>query len=183
MHVRRCVFFAMTLLVSCALAELPLHQKPVAIDLNGPCGGRLNGESWKSSEIPGKISIVYYVDPDESEMNASLFEALRAEKFPMDKVRSIAVINMKATWLPSAVLSMALGRKQKRYPATLYVKDNCKTLAGTWGLADHSSDVVLFNQSGEVVFSKDGKLTDAHIKQVIALVWSMLDEEPEHAAQ
>lgn len=162
-------------------AVLPLYQKPPLIELHGTCGGRLSGEKWSSSEISGKVFSVYYIDPDESEINEPLFTALKAENFPVEKVQSVAIINMKATWLPAGVLSMVLKNKQKKYRRTIYVKDNCRILATKWNLADHSSDILLFNARGEVIFSHDGKLSDSQIREVIGLIWNSIGGNPADA--
>ncbi|MBN1308340.1 MAG: hypothetical protein JXA18_10515 [Chitinispirillaceae bacterium] len=155
-------------------AGLPLNQKPPFLELSGTCGGRLDGTPWSSVEIAGKVFSVYYIDPDESEVNEPLFTALKAENFPGDKVQSVAIINMKATWMPGAVLSMVLKRKQKKYPRTIYVKDNCRLLVTEWRLADHSSDVLLFNPRGEAIFSRDGKCSDEQIRAIIDLIWKTI---------
>jgi predicted transcriptional regulator len=163
--------------------ELPLHRKPVALELSGQCGGRLDGTAWSSSEISGKVFSVYYIDPDEADLNEPLFTALKAENFPADKVQSVAIINMKATWMPGGILSMLLKRKQKKYQTTIYIKDNCKKVLQTWTLADHSSDILLFNQRGEVIFSKDGRFSDAQIREMVALIWQTISGKPADASQ
>ena len=164
-------------------AELPQNSKPAPVELSGKCGGRLDGTPWSSSEIAGKVYSVYYIDPDEADLNEPLFAALKAEGYPLDKVQSVAIINMKATWMPAAVLSMALKRKQKKYPRTLYIKDNCRTMVQAWNCTDHSSDIMLFNQQGEVLFSKDGQLTGSEIQTMIDLTWKYIGGKPVNAAQ
>jgi uncharacterized protein len=166
-----------------ALAEFPTGGTPPQVELSGKCGGRLDGTVWSSNEIAGRVFSVYYIDPDEADLNESLFTALKAEGFPLDKVRSVAVINMKATWMPAAVLSMVLKRKQKKYPRTLYIKDNCRRMVQVWNCADHSSDIMLFNQQGEVLFSKDGKLSEDEIRTMIDLIWKHIGGKPANAAQ
>ncbi len=177
------VFMAALLFAAGAFAELPLNSKPAPVELSGKCGGRLDGTPWSSSEITGKVYSVYYIDPDEADLNEPLFTALKAEGYPLDKVQSVAIINMKATWLPGPVLSMALKRKQKKYPRTLYIKDNCRTMVQAWNCTDHSSDIMLFNQQGEVLFSKDGQLTGDEIQTMIDLTWKYIGEKPANAAQ
>ena len=164
-------------------ATLPLNKKPPLLELSGSCGGRLDGTPWSSSEISGKVYSVYYIDPDEADANEPFFTALKAENFPSDKVQSVALINMKATWLPGPVLSMVLKRKQKKYKRTIYVKDNCRLPATKWNLADHSSDVLLFNAQGEVIFSYDGPLSEAQIREVIDLIWSSIGGKGEDAGR
>ena len=86
-------------------------------------GGRLDGSSWSSAEIKNKVHVLFYVDPDEKDLNERIADVLQNSKFPLDNYGSIAVINMAATWLPNIALETALKQKQKKYPDTLYVKD------------------------------------------------------------
>ncbi|MBN1758378.1 MAG: hypothetical protein JW863_08685 [Chitinispirillaceae bacterium] len=174
---------AVLISVAIAAAELPLNAKPAMVELSGKCGGRLDGSPWSSSEIAGKVYSVYYIDPDEADLNEPLFTALKAEGYPIGKVQSVAIINMQATWMPAGVLSMVLKRKQKKYPLTLYIKDNCRKLVSAWDCTDHSSDIMLFNQQGEVLFSKDGQLTGDEIRTMIDLTWKHIGGKPANAAQ
>jgi predicted transcriptional regulator len=162
------------LIISGAAAELPLDETPPLFELSGSCGGRLDKTPWSSSELTGKVTSLYYIDPDEADLNEPLFCALKAERFPLEKVRSFAIINMKATWLPGGILTMLLRRKQKKYHRTIYVKDNCKRGVALWNLTDHSSDVVLFDQRGKVIYSRDGKFTKEQITEMINLIWKTI---------
>jgi len=156
--------------ITISLAELPLGTAPAEITLNGKCGGRLDKQPWSSNELKGKVFTLYYVDPDESDVNNDYYEALKKEDFPVEKTQSYAIINMKATWLPKSVVSAALKRKQKRYTKTIYVQDLCKTLVSAWNLKDDSSDNLVFDKDGNVIFSKDGKMTEEDIRKVIELI-------------
>lgn len=74
-------------------AELPLGEVPPLIELSGDKGGRVNGESWSSSELQGKVFSLFYVDPDEADLNNDASEAIKAEDFDKQKYGSVAVIN------------------------------------------------------------------------------------------
>ena len=148
-------------------AELPLGKKPPVVTLSGDLGGRVNGEPWSSEEISGKVFTLMYVDPDEKEINEHVATALKKNKFPLDKYGSIAIINMDATWLPDFAIASSLEEKQKKYPNTVYVKDLEKELVKKWGLTDDNYDVLVFNQKGEVIFSKDGKLSEEELEKLI----------------
>lgn len=152
-------------------ASLPLGEKPVLFTLEDKCGGRLDGTPWSSSELGGIVTAVFYVDPDESDVNEPLYQALKKAGFPEGTTKSIAIINMKATWKPAAIISMILRGKQKKYKRTLYVVDRCKKGVQHWNFADNASNVLLFNQQGEVIFCCDGKLTEKQVEAVVDLVW------------
>ena len=162
------VFFS---LISVPLfAELPLGKKPPEIVLSGDLGGRLDTTPWSSSEIKGKVYILLYVDPDEKNLNNHVFRRLKKAGFPENKVGSIAIINMDASWAPNFAIESALKKKQKEYPDTIYVKDFDKVLVKQWQLTDHSSDVLIFDREGYVIFSKDGKLTENEIEQLLRVI-------------
>ena len=157
-------------------AELPVGSTPKAIVLQGEQGKLVDGGgSWKSDVFIGYVTILFYVDPDESDLNNAASEALKNANLPEDQVRSVAVINMDATLLPNFLIQGKLEDKQKEYQNTLYVMDYKKVLVNEWGLGDHNSDVVIFDKQGNVLFSVDGQLNDSQIKQMLTAVKSGFD--------
>ena len=157
-----------------AAAELPVGTTPKPVALADRDGGKLDGTAWTSAETVGRITVLFYVDPDEKDMNEHLAAALREEHFPGDRFASVAVINLAASWKPNWLIERILQGKQKKYPRTIYVKDKVRLLVRAWGLADQSYDVILFDRAGKVLFSKDGKLTDAEVAEVIEAIKSRL---------
>ena len=152
-------------------AELPIGEIPPKIVLEGDLGGRLDGTAWNSEElISGKVMVLFYVDPDESELNNHVSDALKAENFPLDKYGSIGMANMDATWLPNFAINIKLKSKQEKHKSTIYVKDLKKTVVNKWGLSDDNSDVILFGKDGKVLYSFDGKFSDAQVKEIIQAV-------------
>lgn len=153
-----------------ARAEVQMGQVPPTVELKEGLGGHLDGTPWSSDEMKGKVCVLFYVDPDKKDLNNDASEALAAEKFPRDKFQSLAIINMAATWLPNFAISSSLKEKQKKYPHTLYVRDNDKVLVKEWNIADDSSDVLAFDKQGRLVFRKDGKLNADDIQQLLTKV-------------
>ena len=152
-------------------AELPLGKIPPKILLEGDLGGRLDGTAWNSEElISGKIIVLFYVDPDEADLNNHVSDALKAENFPLDKYGSVAVGNMDATWMPNFAINIILKNKQEKHKSTIYIKDLKKTFVKKWGLSDDDSDIMLFGKDGKVLFSYDGKFSDAQVKEIIQAV-------------
>jgi len=152
-------------------AELPLGKIPPKIVLEGDLGGRLDGTAWNSEElISGKVMVLFYVDPDESDLNNHVSDALKAENFPLDKYGSVGMANMGATWLPNFAINIKLKSKQEKHKSTIYVKDLKKTVVNKWGLSDDNSDVILFGKDGKVLYSFDGKFSDAQVKEIIQAV-------------
>ena len=157
-----------------AFSEIPIGEKPKTVILQGEDGGRLDGSQWSSEEIQGLIYMVFYIDSDEKELNDHMSQRLKKEKFPRDKVKSIAIINMDATWAPDFAIQSSLEEKQKEFPHTLYIKDIEKLLVKSWNLGDDNYDVLVFDPSGKVVFSKDGKLSEAELDLMVKTIRDLL---------
>ncbi|MCX6124254.1 MAG: transcriptional regulator [Proteobacteria bacterium] len=150
--------------------ELTKGQLPPPLTLEGPQGARLNGDSWSSAELKGAMTSLFYIDPDERGLNEPLEIAYKKEKFPFDKHRSVAIINMEATWLPNSMIAAKLKLKQKEFPETVYVKDLKKNLVSEWGLKDDSVNLVIFDREGKVAYVKRGPVTEADITEIMQIV-------------
>ncbi|NQU16241.1 MAG: transcriptional regulator [Desulfobacteraceae bacterium] len=158
-----------------AWAGIEMGQVPPKVDLKDKLGGRLDGTPWSSSELTGKIHVIFYVDPDEKDLNNDASEALKAEKLPRDRFQSFAIINMAATWLPNFAISSALKDKQKQYPTTIYVRDYKKVLVNKWEIADDNNDVLAFDKNGRLFFKKYGKLNEKEIQDLLKAVRHHVD--------
>jgi len=159
------------LLVSVGLyATLPVGEKAPTLTLSGDAGGRVDDTAWSSEELVGKVWVVVHADPDESETNNAATEALKDQDYSLDYYGSVALINMAATWKPNFAINLILTGKQEDYPSTVYVRDNDNLVGDTWGLANDSNNICVFNPMGEVIFSVDGQLSDNDIKKMIALI-------------
>ena len=170
------IMFAICLIAQTAWAGIEMGQVPKEVELKGDLGGRLDGSPWNSKELKGKINVIFYVDPDERDLNNEASEALKKEKFPKDKFQSYGLINMDATWLPNFIISSSLEEKQKRYPTAIYVRDYNKVLVKEWGISDDNSDVLVFDKQGKLIFRKDGKLNDKDIQNLLKGIRAHLDK-------
>ncbi len=168
---KRVILILVLILVATnVFAELPVGEKAPIIDLKGKVGERVDGTPWSSNELVGKVWVVFYADPDESDLNDEAADAIKAKDFPKEKQGSVAIVNMAATWKPNFAISMILKGKQEKFPSTVYVKDFKKTVVKKWKLKDDSNDIVVFDKEGIVLFSKDGKLSTAEIKVLLKTI-------------
>lgn len=149
---------------------IEVSQVPPSVIIDGKNGGKIDGSAWDSSMLKGKIYTVFYVDPDERDLNNPLADAIKAKNFDRKKVNSVAIINLAATWLPNVILEAKLKEKQEKFPHTIYVKDKKKVLVKEWNLADDNSDILIFDQKGKLIYKKFGKVSNEEIKDIIALI-------------
>jgi predicted transcriptional regulator len=138
--------------------------------LEGDKGGKLDGSLFDSSTIKDKVHVLFYVDPDEKDLNEETAELIKKEKFDLKMYGSIAIINMAATWLPNFAIESSLKAKQKKYPDTLYVKDFKKVLVKEWDLLDDSSNILVFNKAGAMIYKVKGKATKEDGDKIIQLI-------------
>lgn len=164
------IFVPLVFLINQTVWPIEIGEIPPKVEIKGELGGRLDGTSWSSEELRGKVHVLFYVDPDERDTNNDASEALDKEDLPNNKFQSFAIINMAATWLPNFAISSSLKDKQKRYPETIYVRDNKKVLVNVWKIADDSSDVFAFDRKGRLIFRKDGKLTKEEIERLVMTI-------------
>ncbi len=164
------------LLFSSALLAygIEVGEVPSAVVLQGKDGGKVAGGKFDTRSLKGKVTAVFYVDPDVKDKNQALVDALANAKLNHDKYQSVAIVNLAATWKPNFVIEAILKRKQHKYPKALYVKDRRKVLVKRWGLKDDDSDILVFDADGKLIFKKEGKLSNEEIAEVLKLIKSRI---------
>jgi len=158
------------LLLSLTLSAVEIGQTLPNITLDEDRGGRVAGGAWSSTELTGKVHLLFYVDPDESDTNNALSDAVKASEPDRSKFASVAIINMAATWKPNFAIQSVLEGKQEKFSHTVYAKDMDKHVVKAWNVADDNSDIVLLDKSGKVIFYHEGEVDAEGIKKVIALI-------------
>jgi predicted transcriptional regulator len=149
---------------------LEVGQMPSTLTLEGDKGGLVTGGAFSSTILRDKVYVLFYVDPDEKDMNEHVTKVLKAEKFDRANYGSVAIINMAATWLPNFAIASKLKKKQEEFPDTIYAKDLESVLVKEWDLEDDSSNVVLFGKDGKVLFLVKGKLSDENVAELISII-------------
>lgn len=165
------IFLCLASTSSLAL-PLTIGQTPPETKLAGDLGGRVSGEPWSSAELSksGKVTSIFYVDPEEKKLNEPIEQAYEKEKFPFEQHASIAIINMAAAWYPNSMISSMLKQKQEKYPRTIYIKDMRKTLVSAWDLQDDSVNLIVFDKAGKVLYVKKGKMSPEETSELIKLI-------------
>ena len=166
-----------------ALAAPQVGGVLVPLRLAGDNGGLVAGGGWNSTSMDGKVRVVFYVDPDEKELNEHVGVAIQKAKLDQGHYGSVAIINMGATWLPNFAVARSLKAKQKQYPRTVYVKDLNKTLVKRWGLSDDGYDVMVLDPGGTVLFYGRGLLNKAQTQRVVEILRTAIEQAKQAAAE
>ncbi len=155
-------------------AEIRLGEALPPVLLEEDSGGQLDGSPWNSGSLTEKLHILMYVDPDEVGVNAHVEDALAQQNFDQEKIRSVAVINMAATWKPNFAIDIILKGKQEKFPNTLYIRDLQGELVKKWGLIDDSYHILLVGTKGELLFSAGDALSEVQVKELISIITETL---------
>lgn len=159
------LFFACTLLFATNINDTLSN-----FTLSNDEGGLVSGGSFDLSTLKKPIYLMFYVDPDEKDLNDHVSKAIKALKFPKEIMGSIACINLAATWKPNFIISSILSSKQKEFPNTIYIKDTDKKVLNAWNLKDDSSNVILFDKNRKVLFIKKGELSQSELRILIKTI-------------
>jgi len=157
-------------LLCVSLFGLEVGKKAPELLISDENGAKVSGEAFDTNSMAGKLSLVFYVDPDEKETNSHVSKAIKAHQFDRSEFQSYAIINMDATWLPNFAIASSLEEKQAEFPDTVYVKDLKKNFVYMWEIADDSSNIVLIDKAGKVLFVHEGKMPEDKLKELIALI-------------
>lgn len=155
-------------------SELKVGEQASSVTMEGDQGARIDGKAWASVDMKGHVTSFFYVDPDERESNEPLEAAYKKEQLPLEQHKSVAVINMAATWIPNAILTGMLEKKQKDFPQTVYVKDFKKTLVSAWQLSDDNINLVVFDKDGKVLILHKGPVPESKIPEIMKTIRAAL---------
>ena len=163
---------ALTLLTSLSLSALTVGETPKTAVIGGEDGGYVkDGSAWSSKSIKDKVYVMFYVDPDEKDVNEHYSAALKKKNYrEKGAFGSIAVINLAATWKPNFVIEKILKGKQEEFPKTIYVKDKNSVLVKEWDVADDASNILIFDKDGKLLFYKSGKMSDADMEKSFKII-------------
>lgn len=153
------------------LSALTIGEVPKQVTISDDNGGLVKDASaWNSATLKEKVLVMFYVDPDEKDLNDEFSQALKKKKYDRANYGSLAVINLAATWKPNFIISSILKSKQEEFPDTIYVKDKNKLLVKEWKISDDNSDIIIFAKDGTVLFHKDGKMQEDDIKNALQII-------------
>ena len=158
------------LIATVSTFALTIGEIPKEITLSGENGGRVDGTAWNSKMLKDKVYVLFYVDPDKKADNEAFIDALHEKNYDKEKYGSVAIINLKATWLPNFAIEKKLKDKQEKFPDTTYVKDKTKYLVQKWELADDSSNVLLFDKEGKLLYQYSGRIEGDEMEKVFKLI-------------
>ena len=153
-----------------AAGELKVGDRAPDFTLQDPTGKTYTLEA---PEFRGKVLSIFYVDPDESDMNEHVSEALKkaADDRILDRTyyKGFGITNLKATWKPNVIIRAIVKSKQEKYQTTILL-DYDYTILNLWGLENDSSNLVVLDKERICRYLYKGKIPGSEIPRIIALI-------------
>ncbi len=142
------------------------------VSLNGEHGGFVNGKTWTFSQNQNKVRLIFYVDPDERAKGKNFKgNATKLEELYLGQNFKVQVIlNLDATWVPTALISSKIKSKQEDRPQRDFILDKDKTLVKKWGIADNEYNVLVFDNSNKLIYQHSGDVSKEDIKTIYKLI-------------
>ncbi|MBU2261793.1 MAG: hypothetical protein KKF02_07710 [Proteobacteria bacterium] len=155
--------------VSAALAaELKVGDKAPDFRLKDSTGKEY---SLASPEFEGRVMSVFYVDPDEKDMNVHVEDVLLKDPGldRKNKYKGLGITNMKATALPNFLIKGIVKSKQEKTGAIILL-DYDYTILNLWGLQNDSSNVVILDKERICRYIYREKLSSEEVAKMIEVI-------------
>ena len=149
-------------------AELKVGDKAPDFNLKDSTGKTY---SLKSPEFQGKVLSVFYVDPDEKDLNAHVEDVLlKAPGLDRNvRYKGLGISNLKATKLPNFIIKSVIKNKQEKTGAVILL-DYDYTILNSWGLENHSSSIVILDKDRICRYVFNGRLPQSEVDKMLRII-------------
>jgi len=155
-------------------ADIQLHRTLPHITLQSNSGGYFNGKAWDSSMLKGKTTMLMYVDPDEKSKGEAFKPTIEKleKKMNFKKFQILVILNLKATWKPSALIKKLTKGKLSDYPKRIYVFDNDAVLVKKWGLKNDAYNTLVIDKQMKPIYSHTGTWKKSEMQKIYSVIRS-----------
>ena len=135
---------------------------------------------WTSvgATFQDKVRVVFPMAGRRSaqEINDPLLQAIIAAQFNPAAYQTVVILNFNDIVPGTGFLVRAQAEQNKtKFPYASIVIDGEGAVQQTWELDLQSSAVIVLDETGEVLFFKDGELTAQEVENVITMVKTRVD--------
>lgn len=131
-----------------------------------------NGNVFTNNSWAGKVMLVNYVDPDESDLNEHFTDAMKKAKdegrLVEETYKGIGIVDCAATWKPDFLIRSIAGDKAKKYN-TVILFDYDAVLRESWGLKVDTANAILLDKNGVVSYIQMGRVPDDEVDKVVQM--------------
>jgi len=155
--------------------KLAVGMKAPAWVFTDADGKEFTMESWS-----GKVLQINYVDPDVSDLNDPLNDAIKKAREVEDRIKSdlfkgFGIVDTKSTWKPNALIRTIAGNKAKKFNTTILFDYKGK-LQELWGLPADNYTVVIVDKNRVCRAIFKGEVPASKYEEIIQLIIDLGNE-------
>lgn len=169
------------LVVVCLLSAGTLHAEELAVGMHATDWSfeDAEGKIFSMATWEGKVLLVNYVDPDESDLNEHFTEAMKRAKddgrLKDETYKGIGIADCAATWKPNFAIRVIASGKAKKYKTTILF-DYDASLRTAWGLARDTANAVLLDKNRVCRAIVRGRVPDDQVEALVQLAIDLQNE-------
>lgn len=149
-------------------AELKVGERAADFKLKDSVGKEY---SLASPEFKGMVLSIFYVDPDEKDMNVHVEDVLLKDPgLERDlRYKGLGITNLKATLLPNFIIKGIIKGKKEKTGAIILLDDDY-TILNLWGLQNDSSNVLVLDKERICRYIYKGKLPADEVAKLVMVI-------------
>jgi predicted transcriptional regulator len=165
---------ALILLVTVLFTALPVWAGPLEVGSQASDWRFVDADKneFTMASWAGKVLLINYVDPDESDLNEHFTDAMKKAKdegrLKEETYKGIGIADCAATWKPNFAIRAIAGRKAKKYNTTILF-DYDAELREAWGLKKDTSNIILLDKNRKVAAIVRGKVPEDQVERLVQL--------------
>jgi predicted transcriptional regulator len=133
-----------------------------------------DGKEFSMNSWSGKVLQINYVDPDVSDLNDPLNDAIKHAREVEDRIKSdlfkgFGIVDTKSTWKPNALIRTIAGNKAKKFNTTILFDYKGK-LQELWGMPEDNYTVVIVDKNRVCRAIYKGEVPKSKYEEIIQLI-------------
>ena len=130
---------------------------------------------WSSKSLvdKGRVQLVQYVasNLDATRQNQPFNDILKEKQFSSEQLSTTIIVQTKNKMaLIKAVVIKKLAKNKAKYDTVNFVIDDEGVGLQRWGIGNNGGAIFVLDARGEVLFAKDGPLSETEIRSTIELI-------------
>ena len=130
------------------------------------------GQFHSMANWEGKVLLINYVDPDESDLNEHFTDAMKKAKddgrLKDESYKGIGIADCAATWKPNFAIRAIAGKKAKKYNTTILF-DYDASIRVAWGLRKDTANAILLDKKRICRAIIRGRVPEDQVEQLVQL--------------
>jgi YtfJ family uncharacterized protein len=133
--------------------------------------------SSKSFDSRGKVQLVQYVAANRGAVrqNKAFTDSLIEKQFSSEQLDTTVIVHFADTMsLLKGIVVNRIAKNKAKHETIHFVIDDDSLGLQRWGMKNKSFAIIVLDESGKVLFAKDGPLSELEVESTIELIESQM---------